>query len=72
MVTETYSYKDIEVELEYLDRDGAFWPNKFQVRVPVVGGAEWQGEQYSQTSFPTKEECLKVMKRDAMNFIDRL
>lgn len=72
MTTENYTYNNYEIELEYQEQDGTFWPNRFQVRVPVGGNFEFRGEQYSQVSFPTEEECLAVMQRDAKRFIDAL
>lgn len=73
MKTERYIYNHFEIELEYLEQENVFWPNRFQVKVPVEGGNfQWRGEQYEQASFTTKEECFNVMKRDAQKFVDRL
>jgi hypothetical protein len=72
MKTEPYEYSGYPIELEYQEQEGAFWPNRFQVRVPVGGNAEWQGEVYSQASYPTEEECIAAMQRDARKYVDAL
>ena len=73
MITEHTNHNGYDVELEYQEQDGLFWPNKFTVRIPKTGGKIlWEGEQYPQVSCNTKDECLAMIMRDAQRYIDSL
>jgi|GEM_PF-5487374 len=67
---DTFSYNDINSQIEYQNDGFLFFPIKISINFKVKNGLEIESFVFSEIFFKSKEECVNFLKSEVRNIIN--